>query len=90
VRGPVPETIKRLLGRIAEITFALFCLVLVHLGLNAAGRLIRRGVANVTSAAVRPPLRRVLTVYYRRKVTKATQEQPWQDGLPPHENPHLE
>jgi hypothetical protein len=50
VRGPVPETIKRLLGRIAEITFALFCLVLVHLGLNSAGRLIRRGVADVTSA----------------------------------------
>lgn len=87
---PVTDTIDRQMERFAEIAFALFCLALVHWGFSAAAKRIRRGVGNLTSAAVRPSLHRTLTAYYRRKVTKAVPEQRRKDGVPPLENPRLD
>jgi hypothetical protein len=58
--------------------------------LHRVGREVGRGLVKGVFAIIREPLRKLLTVSYRRKVIRQMQEERRKQGLPPLENPDLE
>ncbi len=76
--------------RLAEILFALLGLALLHWGIQTGLRKAGTSIGKLIGAALRPLLRRSLTAYYTKKVTRQMQEQRRADGVPPLENPHLD
>jgi len=70
-----------------ETLIALLGLVTLHLALRRGGRELGRGLVKGVFAVIREPLRKLLTVYYRRKVIRQMQEERRKQGLPPLENP---
>jgi len=70
-----------------ETLVALLSLIALHLALRRGGRELGRGLVKGLFAVIREPLRKSLTVYYRRKAIRQMQEERRKQGLPPLENP---
>ena len=77
---------------VKELGAILFALISIALMVHAIqiGRRTGRGLGKVMLGAIRPFLRRILTVYYRRKVTRQMQNGRQSEGKPPLENPYLD
>ena len=72
---------------LATVLLALAGLAIFHYVLQRGTRKVGRAIGKRIASVLRSPLRRVLAIYYRRKVIRQLQEQRRKQGLPPLENP---
>ena len=74
---------------LATILLALVLFLVVHTFLQLGTRKLGRAIGKGIGFILRPPLRAVLTKYYRRKVIRQLQENRQKQGVPPLENPDI-
>ena len=77
------------LAQLAIILVGLVALLVLHLFIQWGSRQVGRRLARLIGSLLGPPLRMLLTPYYREKAIRQLQERRRKQGLPPLENTEL-